>query len=75
MPQIRNVRLEFDEESKSIKVHWEVDLCDGFLPTPRSIVLNSYEEANACELLREYLSEDELIGVDYFWLDVGKIHF
>ena len=70
-----NVRLVYNYDTKSVKVLWDVEVLSGFLPFPGSgIVLSSPEECEDCDLLQR-LSEDEQIGLQYFWLDVGKVNF
>ena len=71
---IVNIRIEFDEKAKSIRILSDTE-SGGFLPFSNPpITLDSPEECTRCELL-ERLSEDEQLVIAYFWMDVGKISF
>lgn len=67
-----NFRIVLDEEAKVARLFWDEIPFPGFHPVPGGeVILTSPEDCDVCAALK-FLSEDQLLDLRWFWIDVGK---
>lgn len=65
-----NHRLVFDQKAKVARLQWDIVVTSGFHPVPGGeVILTSPKDCDACAAL-QFLSEDQLIDLQWFWIDV-----
>lgn len=74
MSAATNHRLVFDQKAKVARLQWDVVVANGFLPVPGGeVILTSPEDCDACAAL-QFLSEEQLQGLQWFWIDMELAH-
>ena len=67
-----NFRLMFDTKTSVARLLWDDIPIPGFHPVSGGeVILTSPEDCDACAALK-FLSEDQLLALQWFWVDVGK---